>query len=168
MSQLRTATSHDIETIRQLAEEVWPVAYGAILKPGQIEYMLDMMYSSSSLLKQMEEEGCEFIIAELDKPVGFASFSEIGDGLFKLNKLYVLSTMQGLGVGSRLAREVIRRCEERGGTLLELQVNKNNEAKLFYEGLGFEVDHEDVFDIGQGYVMDDYIMRYALNPNLSA
>ena len=168
MSQLRTATTQDIETIRQVAQEAWPVAYGSILKPDQIEYMLDMMYSAASLHKQMEEEGCEFIIAELDKPVGFASFSEIGDGLFKLNKLYVLSTMQGLGVGSRLTREVIRRCEERGGTLLELQVNKNNEAKLFYEGLGFEVDHEGVFDIGQGYVMDDYIMSYALNPNLSA
>jgi ribosomal protein S18 acetylase RimI-like enzyme len=45
-----------------------------------------------------------------------------------------------------------------GGTALELNVNKKNPAILFYEHLGFYREKEVVIDIGNGFVMDDYIM----------
>jgi ribosomal protein S18 acetylase RimI-like enzyme len=41
-----------------------------------------------------------------------------------------------------------------------LNVNKYNKAKFFYEKLGFVISKEEVIDIGNGYVMDDYVMEY--------
>ena len=49
--------------------------------------------------------------------------------------------------------------KKEGATKLQLQVNRDNKAKYFYEKLGFEVVRTQVFDIGQGYVMDDYVME---------
>ena len=40
-----------------------------------------------------------------------------------------------------------------------LNVNKYNKARFFYEKLGFVVSKDEVIDIGNGYVMDDYVME---------
>jgi ribosomal protein S18 acetylase RimI-like enzyme len=45
---------------------------------------------------------------------------------------------------------------------LQLQVNKHNKALYFYQKLGFRVIEEVVFDIGHGYIMDDYLMELVL------
>jgi ribosomal protein S18 acetylase RimI-like enzyme len=156
---IRPATINDIELIRAIAHEVWPVSYSDMISPAQIAYMLDMMYSKESLIRQINDEGCSFLIAEnTDEPKGFASFSEVSEQHFKLHKLYVLSTEQGKGTGTMLLNEVVRRAQLKGGVSIELQVNKHNKAFHFYTAHGFVVDHELVLDIGEGYVMDDYVM----------
>jgi ribosomal protein S18 acetylase RimI-like enzyme len=156
---IRTATTNDIELIRAIAHEVWPVSYRDMISPEQIAYMLDMMYSKESLLRQMNDEACCFLIAQgAAEAKGFASFSEVSDHRFKLHKLYVLSTEQGKGTGTMLLNEVVRRVQLKGGVSIELQVNKHNKAFHFYSAHGFVVDHELVLDIGEGYAMDDYVM----------
>jgi len=45
---------------------------------------------------------------------------------------------------------------------LTLTVNKSNKAKNFYESQGFKVYDEAIFDIGNGYVMDDYLMEFII------
>jgi ribosomal protein S18 acetylase RimI-like enzyme len=52
----------------------------------------------------------------------------------------------------------------RGIETIELNVNKYNSAVSFYEKMGFERIREMVLDIGQGYVMDDYVMQLRLTP----
>lgn len=49
-----------------------------------------------------------------------------------------------------------------GAKALQLQVNRRNNAKYFYEKNGFSVIKEFDFDIGNGYVMDDYVMEKQL------
>lgn len=156
---IRIATRSDIATIRNLAHAIWPVSYKGMISDEQISYMLQMMYSEDSLLRQMSDEGCVFLIAEQEEsPVGFASFSLIDDGNYKLHKLYVLPAMQGNGIGKCLLLEVLHMVNKEAGTSVCLQVNKNNKAKKFYSLMGFDVEKELVLDIGGGYVMDDYLM----------
>jgi ribosomal protein S18 acetylase RimI-like enzyme len=51
------------------------------------------------------------------------------------------------------------RSRELGRHILTLQVNKRNTGAIgFYRRAGFEVVREAVFDIGAGFVMDDYVM----------
>jgi hypothetical protein len=40
-----------------------------------------------------------------------------------------------------------------------LQVNKTNPAFHFYQKKGMYIEEEAIIDIGNGFVMDDYIMR---------
>ena len=50
----------------------------------------------------------------------------------------------------------------KGGTTLQLNVNRQNNAKEFYEKMGFAVIGEEDIDIGSGYYMNDYIMEKKL------
>jgi GNAT superfamily N-acetyltransferase len=162
MFTIKNATVDEIPLIRELTFNVWPQTYAAMLSQQQIEYMLEWMYSESSLQKQMEE-GCRFIIATSDAvPVGFASFQEIKPTLFKLHKLYVLASQQGKGTGRFIIDYICNEIKPQGATALQLQVNRNNSAKLFYEKSGFAVIEEADFDIGRGYFMNDYIMEKKL------
>jgi len=161
--KFRVASIHDVPVIQRIANECWPVAYGEILSKEQIVYMLDKMYSNTALEHQILEEGCEFIIATIDnEPIGFASWSLLSQEIAKLHKLYLLSSRKGKGYGKKLMHEVIIRVKEVKATTLELQVNKNNPSQLFYLNYGFERADEIVIDIGGGFVMDDYLMRYKL------
>ncbi len=161
---IRTAGIPDIQAIQHVARESWPVAYGNIISKEQIEYMLDWMYSTASLTEQMTDARTEFVVAEtLQGVVGFASYTTDVGGYSKLNKLYVLSTTKGRGYGAKLLVECMHRAQRKGASYMELQVNKANPSKQFYERMGFVIRQSYVMEIGQGYVMDDYIMQRSLD-----
>lgn len=160
---LRTATTHDFNAIRAVVHEVWPIAYREMISAEQISYMLQMMYSDESLSRQMMQESCEFILDEREGvTLGFASYSHVEHDLFKLHKLYVFTHVHGEGIGKTLLDEVKKRVKIKGGTAIELQVNKRNSAQYFYLKQGFLIDRELVVDIGAGFVMDDFVMRCPL------
>ncbi len=159
MHSIRKASIDDIPLIRELTFRVWPQTYASIISEEQIDYMLEMTYSESSLQIQMEE-GSKFIIASDDhEPVGFAAYGEIKPGLWKLHKIYILSSQQGKGTGRFVVDHIIREINGLGATALQLQVNRYNKARNFYEKIGFTVIEEADFDIGNGYFMNDYVME---------
>jgi GNAT superfamily N-acetyltransferase len=160
---IRVAVESDFAAIREVVHEVWPIAYGDVISQDQISYMLQMMYSDDSLQKQINEEGCMFLVYERDKKIqGFASFSQLEGSLYKLHKLYVYSHLHGNGIGAALLSKVKQLVAIEGGNAIELQVNKKNIAQHFYLKQGFTIDRELVLDIGNGFVMDDYIMKLIL------
>ncbi len=94
-------------------------------------------------------------------PIGFASFSpkEEEISVFHLYKIYVPPRQQGTGTGKMLLDYVINAIKKRGATALTLNVNRYNKARYFYEKRGFTIAHEVDIDIGEGYFMNDYIMK---------
>jgi diamine N-acetyltransferase len=161
--EIKKATIADIPLIRQLTLQVWPQTYASILSPGQIDYMLGMMYSEASLTRQIND-GAQFIFVYEDtEPVGFASYQEIKPGIWKLHKIYVLISQQGKGTGKFVIDHIVKEINQQGAKALQLQVNRNNKAKGFYERLGFVVVEEIKLDIGNGFFMDDYIMELVIN-----
>lgn len=163
MFEIRYAGPEHIPLIRELTFKVWPQTYSSILSKEQIDYMLEMMYSPASLQKQMEADHCTFIIISEDKrPIGFASYHEEEAGRWKLNKIYILSDQQGKGTGKLLIDYIINDIKKQNAIALFLQVNRYNNAKTFYEKLGFkEIDFINL-DIGNGFFMNDYIMEKKL------
>lgn len=160
--QVRRAGAPEIPIIQSLAHEVWPATYQSILEPAQINYMMDQMYSTSSL-KQQIEVGHEFVIIYDDnEPVGFASFSRLQKDTYKIHKLYVLANQQGKGTGRFAIERIAGAMLKEGATRMQLNVNRNNTAKGFYEKLGFAVIGEENIDIGHGYFMDDFIMEKSI------
>ena len=153
----------DRDFIRSVSERTWPSTYGHIISQEQINFMMNWMYSDESLATQMNT-GCEFYIASIKKEdgkldaVGFCSVSP-EEGAHKLNKLYVLPTAQGTGAGKALLNKSIEVAKAAGSTSLFLQVNKLNTAYTFYLKKDFIKESEFKFDIGNGFFMDDYVMR---------
>ena len=160
MFEIKKATVADIPLIRELTFRVWPQTYASILTKEQIDYMLKMMYSESSLQNQITTDGCQFIIVYEDgNPVGFASYNEEEPQRWKLNKIYILQNQQGKGTGKYVINYILEEIKNQNAVSLFLQVNQHNKARIFYERLGFiETDFINL-DIGNGFFMNDYIME---------
>ena len=163
MLSIIKATALDIPLIRQLTFAIWPQTYSEVLSNEQIDYMLEQMYNPATLQKQMEVDGCTFIIVyNNDNAIAFASYNETEPQLWKLNKIYILPSQQGKGTGKFIINYIIDEIKTKGAKALQLQVNRLNKAKNFYERLGFKIIKTADFDIGNGYFMNDYVMELSL------
>ena len=156
---IRDAVREDAWLIRELAYKIWPVTYNEILTLQQLEYMLALLYDAQALQDQMQK-GISFIIAnEGDDAVGFASWGQVDKDTYKLHKLYVVPSQQGKGTGRLMIDHVINDIKSKGARTLQLNVNRYNKARHFYEKLGFTIIKEEDVDIGNGHFMNDYVMK---------
>jgi len=150
-------TTEDINTVASLAREIWTKHYTPIIGSEQVAYMLDKFQSPSAITKQIADGYYYFVIAQ-DEPIGYLSIKEEGDTLF-ISKIYVSADSRGKGYGNRLMRFAIKQANQFGLKILRLTVNKYNTKSIAaYEKMGFSNTIEVVFDIGNGYIMDDYEM----------
>lgn len=155
------ATKEQLVIVKNLAYKIWPNAYETILSKAQLDYMLEMIYSIDSLEKQFDN-GHIFLLIEDDQNfIGFASY-EINcnnSNKTKLQKLYVLPEIQGKGIGKQVIDYIKEKVVLSNNLALFLNVNKFNKAKDFYQKYGFQIIKEEVIDIGNNYIMDDYVME---------
>ena len=159
---IRKASVEDAPSIQKLAKDIWPAAYGSILSKEQLDYMLDKYYSTDTLKQQMNDHHYFFLAFCNQAPVGFASFSMTDSGKCKLHKLYVLPSIQKTGLGKQLLEKVETTVKEMGVKILQLNVNRNNSARLFYERNDFAIIRQEDIDIGNGFFMNDYVMEKVL------
>ena len=162
MLQFRKAKISDIEVLRSLAKEIWFSAYKDLLSVEQINYMLDMMYSSEVIEKEISDNILWEIMEINQVPVGLISVI-FKNNEAKLNKLYLKDQFQGKGFGQFALSHVIEVSRLNKSQRLYLNVNKQNEKGIkAYEKMGFKLIDSGVFDIGNGYVMDDFIYSLIL------
>ena len=165
MIEIIKVNKEHIPTIRSLAQEFWPVAFASILTAQQIEYMMEMMYSHSSLEGQMNK-GHQFAIASKNnKKVGYMSYETDceGMGITKIHKLYISPHYQRMGVGKAMVDFVTEQALQANNSALFLNVNKhNNKAIGFYNKHHFQLIKEEEIDIGEGFIMDDYVFELIL------
>ncbi|ASU32696.1 GNAT family N-acetyltransferase [Mucilaginibacter xinganensis] len=164
MYTIRKATLNDVETIIDIAEKTWWPSYSPILEKEQISFMLGEIYSVAKIKLQIDNSSQIYLLLlEDEKPVAFAAYSprEENPEIYKLHKLYCLPETQGKGYGKVLINAVAHKTIEAGKHILDLNVNRHNKAKSFYEKMGFEVAYEEDIAIGP-YWMNDYVMRKEL------
>lgn len=164
MYVIREADITDVDIIRRIADETWWPTYGPILTPEQIAYMLDVLYSEEKIHSQIvNREQTFLILVEDEQPVAFAAYSprEEDPEIYKLHKLYCLPQTQGKGYGKILINEVGNRVLAAGKNTLDLNVNRFNKARSFYEKMDFQVVYEEDIAIGS-YWMNDFVMRKSL------
>lgn len=162
--QFRKALISDIPVIQQIAEKTWRPTYGHILTEEQTLYMLDMMYGTDVLKKQISSS-IEFYLAEDDNEViGYFSIEITEPAKLKLHKIYLDPKQKSKGAGRKIIDYIKQKAIKASVLYIELNVNKYNSAVEFYEKMGFFRAKEMILDIGNGYVMDDYVMQLNLEP----
>lgn len=160
--------------VAALARLIWHEHYPGIISRAQIEHMLATGYSIDTLTTQ-QAAGTRLTLAwQDDEAVGFAAVSPdpAAPTVAWLDKLYVRADARNTGIGRALVeRAFAQACLLRADTL-RLRVNRVNRDNIgaiaAYHRLGFAIETSDIKSIGQGYVMDDYIMAAALTGRPSA
>ncbi|UCD69487.1 MAG: GNAT family N-acetyltransferase [Betaproteobacteria bacterium] len=164
-AHISAVSEQEVGAVVQLAREIWYLHYPGIITVSQIDYMLRQRYQPDAIASAIRaNKGWWDKITVGPELAGFAGY-ELGSSpaSVKLDKLYVHPRVQGRGFGYALLQHVEARSRERGFSRLYLQVNKGNTASIaFYRRAGFAVTENVVVDIGDGYVMDDFVMSKQL------
>lgn len=164
---IREATDADFHVIAALAGRIWRACFADLITPTQVEYMLALRYTPEGMNAATAEGRMTYLLAEIaGAPAGYAADGPgSAPGEWKLHQLYVVPERQGAGLGRALMDAVEERARRHGATTLVLTVNRRNErARRIYERAGFTIREAKVFDIGGGFVMDDYVMAKPLTP----
>lgn len=158
------ATESDIPLIQELARRSWENAYAEILSYEQMEYMLNTMYSKEEIADHLQNPDYHyFLIKDEDSYEGFIGYeNSYEEKTTKLHRIYLVPESKGKGLGKKALLFLNDKVSEYGDKRIILNVNKHNSARNFYESQGYKVYDEGVFDIGNGFVMDDFLMENVL------
>lgn len=160
-SSVRIIEENEVQIIHDLAHRIWPNTFKDILSEEQIAYMLNRMYAIDILQDQIAR-GHQFIVWEEDRiPIAFVGIERNYpvNGTLRIHKIYILPEKQGLGLGKKLIDEVKEIGLTEGFSSLNLNVNRFNNAVDFYKYIGFQIVKTEDIDIGNGYLMEDYVME---------
>lgn len=160
---LQRLTADDIDAVSALARTVWQATYLPLISQAQIDAMLADRYAPQRIREQLDDPRHAWWVARQSQALaGFAHAMLDGAGC-KLDKLYVHPTRQRRGIGAALLQEITGWARAQQARRLWLQVNRGNtQAIRAYEKYGFHIVESRVFDIGNGFVMDDHVMEREL------
>ena len=154
-----------IETTAKLAHKIWNQHYLPIIGQDQVDYMLDKFQDVEAITDQIKKGYEYFIIYNQNEPCGYlALVPDPSEQKMMISKIYVDANYRGKNLGSQLLDFSIEVAKNRGYKSLWLTVNKYNSKSIYwYKNKGFEIKKEIKIDIGNGFIMDDYLIEMTLD-----
>lgn len=154
----------ELQSIARLADEIWHECFVGIITVEQIDYMVDKFQSYEAILNQVETMDYSYFSVYDDGILcGYFGVKPESDSRFFLSKLYLHQSKRGNGIASSMLSKVFEEARKCSKKSVYLTVNKHNyHAFDVYMNVGFQVIDETVTDIGNGFVMDDFVMEYKL------
>ncbi len=163
---IRPLRDGEIPALVALAGEIWRAHYPGVISIAQIEYMLAQRYNESLIRDELARTDLWWDVLMVDDDMtGYASYflTEVPHEM-KLDKIYLHPRAHRRGYGAMLVKHVMTFMAGAGCTRLTLAVNRNNQTAIAaYLKYGFRITDTSVCDIGEGFMMDDYIMVKAVN-----
>ncbi|HLT32567.1 MAG TPA: GNAT family N-acetyltransferase [Aquaticitalea sp.] len=155
-----TSQEH-IAITASLAYKIWNEHYVPIIGQAQVDYMIDKFQTVEAFSKQIEDAYLYFLISHSGNFCGYlALVPDITDQKLMISKIYVDSEYRGYGLGLKFLDFAETEARKSNLPLLWLTVNKYNYSAIaWYRKYGFEITTPVQFDIGNGFIMDDYIME---------
>lgn len=155
------------EELAHLAGAIWHEYWPALIGEAQTDYMVEQFQSLPAIRRDMAENDYEywFVRATDDdgttRTVGYTGgHVEPETNRFFISKIYLLAEERGRHFASAVVSFYENLCRERGLVAMYLTVNKGNELGIrAYRGKGFETIDAVETEIGEDFVMDDYIME---------
>ncbi|MBT9568852.1 MAG: GNAT family N-acetyltransferase [Thiobacillus sp.] len=161
--QIERLTPEAVDAVSVLARDIWQLTYPPLISQAQIDAMLDARYASDVIRTQLDDATHAWWVARAGPTlIGFAhAFMTPPD--CKLDKLYVHPRCQRRGIGRQLFTAICQWSQQGGAKRIWLQVNRGNAQAIgAYQRYGFRIRESRVFDIGNGFVMDDHVMEYSV------
>lgn len=156
-------TKEQIKVLADTANVVWHDAFKEILTLEQIEYMIEKFQSFQALSQAIKDNGYKYYLIKTDNNVaGYTGLHEENGKMF-LSKLYILKEYRGKQISSKTFDFIENLAKGKNLKSVWLTVNRNNKhAIAVYKHKGFILIREQVADIGNGFVMDDFVFEKVL------
>ncbi len=156
-------TKEQIKVLADTANIVWHDAFKEILTLEQIEYMIEKFQSFQALSQAIKDNGYKYYLIKTDNNVaGYTGLHEENGKMF-LSKLYILKEYRGKQISSKTFDFIENLAKVKNLKSVWLTVNRNNKhAIAVYKHKGFILIREQVADIGNGFVMDDFVFEKVL------
>ena len=161
---VKVETEEQIKELCSLAKEIWNEYSICFISQEQIDYMLEKFQSEQVVKGQINFQNYQYYFMEEDgENIGYFAVQKQKDNLF-LSKIYIKKDFRGKGFARKaFTNAIIPITRELELPKITLTVNKYNFASIMvYEKLGFDRVDSKEFDIGNGYIMDDYIYEYTI------
>ena len=157
---ISVTTTKQMEKVEELGRQVWHEHYTPIIGAEQVAYMLNKFQSFKAIENQINKEGYTYYLLKAGAQYAGYGAIKIAEGKLFLSKLYVDKAYRNQRIGHNMMEFLVEFCKEKTLDKIWLTVNKDNKHSIAaYEKFGFVKVDEQVADIGNGYVMDDYIME---------
>ncbi|MFT6733772.1 MAG: GNAT superfamily N-acetyltransferase [Polaribacter sp.] len=175
---IQPLTHATIKPLVKLAFKIWHEHYDSIIGSDQVNYMLEKFQNENAIVQQ-QLEGYQYYSAfentntynsdklhksneNIGQLMGYFSIKEEANNNLFISKFYLSNQARGKGYGRKMLEFIELKARKLNKTSLDLTVNKFNNAYEIYLKLGFEKVGSAQFDIGGGYIMDDYLLKKIL------
>jgi len=162
---IRLMTQADVEAVIELTRGIWHKHYPEIISLEQIDYMLERIFTVSRLKNQLASSIDRWWVAQINSIlVGSAhAFLKEKSKEAWLDQINIALEYQRAGIGQKLIEIVSDWAYRQGYSKLALAVNKRNQKAIrAYLKYGFSLRDSLCAEIGQGFVMDDFVMEKPL------
>lgn len=158
MVNLVRAKEEDLHEVIALAKVIWNEHYVPIIGQDQVDYMLANIYNIESLRDQINNKKHVFYLIQKDvETIGFLSIHSENQSDYFIHKIYIQTQTSNQGIGTQILNEFVKLTNAKS---LTLTVNRQNYKSInFYFKNGFKIDRVEDFDIGNGYQMNDFVMK---------
>lgn len=140
---------HDLEKLQAISKESYRQAFIDIFGQDNVNEYVNNTYSKENLLSELNQENNHFIFIEnKNSVIGYGMYS-IHSTYIKLERIYILSSFKGLGLGSLFMRYIEKIAKEEKKKICLEVLAENKKAKIFYEHKGFHLSGQKTVLIGK-------------------
>lgn len=149
----RLCVSNDASAISELLNIIWPECYKEMLSKEQIDYMLEKFMNKDVILKQINNDMIFNFVYYNNELAAMFAYTKHNDHIY-LEKLYAKDIYRGKGLFTYILNYFNSYKQN-----IKLNTCKYNKTLEVYLHVGFEIIDERIHDIGNNFVMDDYILE---------
>lgn len=158
MEKKKIETQQEIAVLYPVIVEIWQEWFTPIIGAKQVDFMLHNYQSKENIEAEIKRGARYFALLKEDEIIGYTAY-EIKDTAIYISKLYIKKEFRGQG----LMREIFTwydNLSEKLGLKQQLRVNRDNAHSIaVYEHCGFKIVATKDDEIGNGFIMNDYILE---------
>ena len=167
---IRKVEMPDVEVLAKIAKQTFRETFAHDNTKEQLQEYFEETYSLRVLSTELENPESEtYFIMHEEEIAGFlkvnwgnAQTERELENAFEIQRLYVLQTYQGFGLGKQLFEFALEHAEKNGFSWAWLGVwEHNTKAQVFYYRYGFEKFSQHRFMVGQK-VDTDWLLKKKL------
>jgi ribosomal protein S18 acetylase RimI-like enzyme len=167
---LRQCTIKDLDQLVKISQKTFIEAFAKQNNQDDFEHYLNTALSKETIDRELDHpDSLFYFVINEHKTIGFfkinaakAQTDIFDESSYELERIYVLSAYQNLGIGEWMLEEVIQLAQDAGKDFIWLGVwEENTGAIRFYEKMGFIKFGKHPYYIGKDKQMD-WLMKLDL------